>query len=328
MQVRRLGRTGLKVSELCLGTMTFGNQADESTSFAIMDRAYEAGVFFFDTADVYPVMPRPETVGRSEEIVGRWLRGKREKIVLATKLRGKMGQGANDVGLSRGHTMRAVEDSLRRLGTDYIDLYQVHSFDPETPLEETLRALDALVHSGKVRYIGCSNFAAYQLMKALGISERLGLARFDSVQPRYNLFDRQIERELLPLCAEEGVGVIPYSPLGGGLLTGKYRRGNTPPPESRYILFGRESQITESVLDGLDALAGLAQEKGMTMAQLALAWVLANPTISSPIVGATRPDQLDDSLPAVDVKLSEEDLARCKEISRIAEGRREAVGSR
>jgi aryl-alcohol dehydrogenase-like predicted oxidoreductase len=328
MQVRRLGRTGLKVSELCLGTMTFGNQADEQTSFAIMDRAYEAGVFFFDTADVYPVVPRPETVGRSEEIVGRWLRGKREKIVLATKLRGKMGPGPNDAGLSRAHTIRAVEDSLRRLGTDSIDLYQVHSFDPETPLEETLRALDALVHSGKVRYIGCSNFAAWQLMKALGISERLNLARFDSVQPRYNLFDRQIERELLPLCEEEGVGVIPYSPLGGGLLTGKYRRGNTPPPESRYILFGRESQITESVLDGLDALAGLAQEKGVSMAQLALAWVLANPTITSPIVGATRPEQLDDSLPAVDVKLSEEELARCREISRIAEGRREPAGSR
>ena len=327
VQVRRLGRTGLKVSELCLGTMTFGNQADEQTSFAIMDRAFAAGIFFFDTADVYPVIPTAETVGRSEEIVGRWLRGRREKIVLATKLRGTMGPGANDAGLSRAHTLRAVEDSLRRLGTDYIDLYQVHSFDPETPLEETLRALDDLVRAGKVRYIGCSNFAAWQLMKALGISERLNLSRFDSVQPRYNLFDRQIERELAPLCAEEGVGVIPYSPLGGGLLTGKYRRGNRPPAESRYILFGRESQITDSVLDGLDALAGLAQEKGVTMAQLALAWVLANPTITAPIVGSTRPEQLDDCLPAVDLRLNEDDLARCKEISRIAEGRREPVGA-
>ena len=328
MNVRRLGRTGLKVSELCLGTMTFGNQADEQAAFAIMDRAFEAGVFFFDTADVYPVVPRPETVGRSEEIVGRWLRGRRETIVLATKLRGKMGPGANDGGLSRGHTLRAIEDSLRRLGTDYIDLYQVHSFDPETPLEETLRALDAVVQSGKVRYIGCSNFAAWQLMKALGISERLNLSRFDSVQPRYNLFDRQIERELLPLCEDEGIGVIPYSPLGGGLLTGKYQRGNTPAAASRYILFGRESQITEPVLDGLDALAGLAREKGVTMAQLALAWVLANPIVTAPIVGATRAEQLDDSLGAVELTLSEEDLSRCREIARIAEGRREAVASR
>lgn len=321
MQVRRLGRTGLKVSELCLGTMTFGNQADEAASGAIMDRAFAAGITFFDCADVYPVVPRPETVGRSEEILGRWLKGKRQQIVLATKLRGKMGPGPNDVGLSRRHTMEAVEASLRRLGTDYIDLYQVHSFDPETPLEETLRALDDLVHSGKVRYLGCSNFAAWQLMKAIGISERLHLARFDSVQPRYNLFDRQIERELLPLCAEEGVGVIPYSPLGGGLLTGKYRRGSTPPAGSRYILFGRESQITEPVLDGLDAMAALAQEKGVSMAQLALAWVLANPVVTSPIVGATRPEQLDDSLPAVDLKLGEADLKRCDEIAAIAQGR-------
>ncbi|MGI8553429.1 MAG: aldo/keto reductase [Dehalococcoidia bacterium] len=330
MRVRRLGRTGLKVSELCLGTMTFGNQADEQASFAIMDRAFDAGVFFFDTADVYPVMPKPETVGRSEEIIGRWLKGKRDTIVLATKLRGKMGPGANDVGLSRGHMMQAVEASLRRLQTDHIDLYQVHSFDQETPIEETLRGLDDLIHSGKVRYIGCSNVAAWQLMKANGTSERLHLTRFDSIQPRFNLFDRQIERELLPLCAEEGVGVIPYSPLGGGLLTGKYRRGSEPPPESRYILFGRQSQITPSVLDALDELADLAHHKGVSMAQLTLAWVLANPLITSPIVGATRPEQLDDSLPAVDVRLTEEELKRCDQISQIAEGRRqpEAAGSR
>lgn len=306
--------------------MTFGSQADERASFAIMDRAFDAGVFFFDTADVYPFWSSLKTAGRTEEIIGRWLQGRRDQVVLATKLRGPMGTGPNDSGLSRLHIMHAVEASLRRLQTDHIDLYQAHAFDPETPIEETLRALDDLVHAGKVRYIACSNFAAWQLMKALGISERLNLVRFDSVQPRYNLFDRGIEAELLPLCVEERVGVIPYSPLAGGLLTGKYRRGSVPPEGSRYIIFGRQDQITEPVLDALDALSKLANQKDISMAQLAIAWVLAQPVITAPIIGASRPEQLDETLAAVDVALTHEDLLRCEEISVIAEGRRAAPG--
>jgi 1-deoxyxylulose-5-phosphate synthase len=322
MQVRRLGRTGLEVSALCLGTMTFGSQTDEQTSFAIMDRAFDAGVFFLDTANVYPFWSTWKTAGRTEEIVGHWLSGRRDRVVVATKVRGQMGPGPNDKGLSRRHIMQAVESSLRRLQTDYIDLYQVHAFDSETPLEETLRALDDLVHAGKVRYIGCSNFAAWQLTKALGISERLNLARFDSAQPRYNLFDREAEAALLPLCAEEHVAVIPYSPLAGGLLSGKYRRGSTPPAGSRYVIFERRDEITEPVLDALDALAVLANEKGVSVAQLAVAWVLAQPVITAPIVGATRAEQLDETLAAADLTLSEQDLRRCDEVSRIAAGRR------
>ena len=316
MESRHLGRTGLKVSQLCLGTMTFGNQADQETSFAIMDRARVAGVYFFDSADVYPVIPTPETWGRTEEIIGRWLqtRGTRRDIVLATKARAKVGPGPNDAGLSRKHLMEAIDASLRRLQTDYVDLYQVHSFDPETPLDETMRALDDIVHSGRARYVGCSNFAAWQLAKALWTSDKLGLARFDSVQPRYNLLDRGIEQELLPLCEDQQVGVIPYSPLSGGLLTGKYGRGNQPDPNSRYILFGRQSQITEGALDAIDKLTDLAREHSLTLAQFSLAWMLANPSITAPIVGATRPEQLDETLPAADVKLDQATIDRADQI--------------
>lgn len=206
MKIRRLGRTGLKVSEICLGTMTFGHQCDEPTSLAILDRAAEAGVTFIDTADAYPVPPTPETAGRTEEILGGWLQGKRERFVLATKCRIRVGPGPNDEGLSRKHILKAIEDSLRRLKTDYIDLYQGHTFDPETPQEETLRTFDDLVRQGKVRYVGCSNFAAWQLALALGTSERLGLARYDCLQPRYNLLFRDIEAELLPLCRDRRRG--------------------------------------------------------------------------------------------------------------------------
>ncbi len=320
MDVRRLGRTGLKVSALCLGTMTFGNQADEESAFAIMDKAYDAGVFFFDSADVYPVMPRPETWGRSEEIAGNWIRsrGLRERIVLATKGRGKVGPGPNDAGLSRKHLLDAIDASLRRLQTDYVDLYQVHSFDPETPLDETLRALDDIVRSGRARYIGCSNFAAWQLAKALWISDRQGLVRFDSVQPRYNLLDRRIEDELLPLCLDQGVGVTPYSPIAGGLLTGKYGAGRQPDANARYILFGRQAQITPQALAAIDGLTALAREHGATLAQFAVAWVAAQPAVSAPIVGATRPEQLDETLRAADLKLDEATLRRATEIAREA----------
>src|SRR5262245_57110156 len=223
MKTRRLGRTGLKVTEICLGTMTFGHQCDEKASFAILDRAAEHGVGFLDTADVYPVPPSPETAGRSEEIVGKWLKGKRERFVVATKCRIRVGHGPNDEGLSRKHILKACDDSLRRLGTDYIDLYQSHLPDPETPMEETLRAFDDLVRAGKVRYLCCSNHPAWLAALSLGVSDRLGLARYECVQPRYNLLYRDIEAELLPLCRDQGLGVIAYNPLAGGFLSGKYQ---------------------------------------------------------------------------------------------------------
>jgi aryl-alcohol dehydrogenase-like predicted oxidoreductase len=225
MKTKQMGRTGLKVSEICLGTMTFGNQADQPTSYAIMDAADEAGVDFFDTADVYPLGGDSSTVGKTEEIVGSWLRERtaRDRIVLATKCRGRTGPNPNDEGLSRKHIIAACEASLRRLQTDYIDLYQVHAPDPDTPIEETLRALDTLVESGKVRYIGCSNYPAWRLAGALCTSTRHDLARFDCDQPRYNLLYRAIETEIVPLCQAHGVGIIAYNPLAGGMLTGRYR---------------------------------------------------------------------------------------------------------
>jgi aryl-alcohol dehydrogenase-like predicted oxidoreductase len=224
MEHVRLGQTGLKVSRLGLGTMTFGLQCDEDASRAILDRASEGGVTFLDTADVYPLGGSVETIGRTEEILGRWLAGRRDQYVVATKFVGPVGTAPWDRGASRRHILAAVEESLRRLGTDYIDLYQLHGRDPDTPIDETLEALDTLVKAGKVRYIGCSNFLAYQVARAIGRSETRDLVGFASVQPRHNLLFRQFERELFPLCIEEGIGVIPYNPLAGGLLSGKYDR--------------------------------------------------------------------------------------------------------
>ncbi len=236
MEHVRLGRSGLQVSRLCLGTMTFGLQSDEATAIAVMDKAVEGGVDFFDTSDAYPLGGDLTTRGRTEEIIGRWLPGKRDRIILATKCFAPMGPSPMDGGNSRKHIMSAVEGSLRRLGTDYIDLYQLHGYDRNTPIDETLSALDDLVRSGKVRYIGCSNFLTYQLVRAIGRSETLRLARFDSVQPRYNLLFRQIEREMLPFCEEDGVGVISYNPIAGGLLSGKHNRSAPPPDGSRFTL--------------------------------------------------------------------------------------------
>ena len=311
MTPKRLGRTGLKVSPLCLGTMTFGNQADETASFAIMDRAWEAGVCFFDTANVYPVVPRLETVGRTEEIVGRWIaaRGVRHDLVLATKARGNMGRGVNDRGLSRRHLLDQIDASLRRLGTDSIDLYQVHAPDPETPLDETLRALDDIVRSGRARYLGCSNFEAWRLCKALWLSDKHDLTRFDSTQPRYNLLDRRVETELLPLCAEEGVGVIPYSPLGGGLLTGKYHQGEQFPEDARYVRFGRTAHLTDPTLAAVRQLEELARGRGLSLVRLAIGWLLGQPAVTAPIIGATRPEQIEDSLGATPLTLTTEERA-------------------
>ncbi len=278
----RLGRTGLEVSRLCLGTMTFGYQCDEPTSVAILDAAADAGITFLDTADVYPLGGGLDTVGRTEEIVGRWLRGRRDRFVVATKCVGRTGPDRWDQGASRKHVLDAIDASLRRLGTDYVDLYQLHFDDESTPIDETLEALDLVVRSGKARYVGCSNFLAYRLARAIGRSEARGLVRFDSVQPRYNLLFRQIERELLPLCAEEGVGVIPYNPLAGGLLTGKHAAASPPTEGTRFTL-GSAGDIYqdrywhEREHATVEALGPLAREAGCSMTTLAVAWVLAHP---------------------------------------------------
>lgn len=317
MQTRRMGRTGLNVSEICLGTMTFGQQCDERTSFAIMDKAAEQGVYFFDTADVYPVPPSPETAGRTEEFVGKWLKGKRNRFILATKCRGRVGHGPNDEGLSRLHIMKAVEDSLRRLQTDYIDLYQPHHPDPDTPLDETLHALDDLVRAGKVRYLGCSNFAAWQVALSLGISRAQGWSRFDCVQPRYNLLYREIESELLPLCRDQGLGVIAYNPLAGGFLTGRYHQASEPPPPGTRFSLGktgdlyRERYWQQAQFEAVSQLRKFLEARKRSLVQIAIAWVLEQPGITSAIVGASKPEQLDDSLKAVSVKLDSEEKEAC-----------------
>ena len=319
MQHTKLGRTGLTVSRLCLGTMTFGLQCDEATSGAILDRAFDAGVTFVDTADVYPLGGGLDTVGRTEEIVGRWMRGRRDDVVLATKCFGPMGANPWDMGNSRKHVMSAIDASLRRLGTDYVDLYQLHFPDGGTPIDETLGALDDLVRSGKVRYVGCSNFLAYQLARAVGRSEVLGLVRFESVQPRYNLLFREFERELFPLCTEERIGVIPYNPIAGGMLSGKHAPGD--PTEGTRFTLGNASRTYQErywhdrEFATVEALQALAAEAGMPLVTLAVAWVLANPVITAPIIGASRPEQLADSLAALDVTLDADLLARLDELT-------------
>ena len=315
MQHVRLGNTGLKVSRLCLGTMTFGYQCDEATSFAILDRAASAGITFMDSSDVYPLGGGLERAGRTEEIIGKWIRGKRHDFVIATKCFGQTGPQPFHAGNNRRHIFDAIDASLRRLGTDYIDLYQLHGFDPNVTADETLAALDDLVRAGKVRYIGCSNYLAYQLARALGRSDIHGWARFVCVQPRYNLLYREIERELLPLCAEEGIGVIPFNPIAGGLLTGKYDRSKPPAEGTRFAYTGRIGELyrgrywQDQVFDGVDALNKIASGAGIPLTTLAVTWVLANPTITSPIIGASKPEQLDATIAALDVKLDAELLA-------------------
>jgi aryl-alcohol dehydrogenase (NADP+) len=299
----KFGSTGLKVSRLCLGTMTFGYQCDEDLSRSIMDASFEAGIDFIDTADVYPLGAPPDLFGRTEEIVGRWLQGRRDEFIVASKCFFPTGPKPWNSGNSRHNIMRAVEDSLRRLGTDYIDLYQVHSWDTETPIDETMSALDDLVRSGKVRYLGCSNFLAYQLARSIGRAEVLMTSRFDSVQPRYNMLFRENERELFPLCEEENVAVIPYNPLAGGFLSGKHTRGE-PTAGGRFTLgyaAGRyqERYWHDRMFDTVDTLRTMAADAGVSLPTLALQWVLANPVITAPIIGASRPEQLADVVSAV-----------------------------
>jgi 1-deoxyxylulose-5-phosphate synthase len=320
MQHIRFGSTGLHVSRLCLGTMTFGLQCDEKTSFSILDKASEGGITFLDTADVYPLGGTHEIAGRTEEIIGKWLQGKREKFILATKCSGKMGPAAWQQGTSRKHVMSAVDASLKRLRTDYVDLYQVHHHDPDTPIDETLEAFDAVVRGGKARYIGVSNYHAYKVARALGRSEARGLAKFCSVQPRYSLLFRQIERELLPFCGEENLAVIPYNPLAGGMLTGKHKRSGAPPEGSRFTLGTAGKMYTERYwhdreFDTIEALGTLAKQSGTELTTLAIAWVLANPVVTAPIIGASKPAQLDASLAAAELKFDASLKAKLDELT-------------
>jgi aryl-alcohol dehydrogenase (NADP+) len=320
MQHVRLGRTGLPVSRLCLGTMTFGLQCDEPASVAILNRAAEGGITFLDTADAYPLGGTDETVGRTEEILGRWLRGRRQNFLIATKCFGATGPRPWDRGLSRKHIMDAIDASLKRLQTDYVDLYQAHHPDDDTPIDETLRAFDDVVRAGKARHVGCSNYPAWQTAQALGRSDVLGLARFETVQPRYNLLFRQMERELFPLCADEGLAVIPYNPIAGGLLSGKHRRDAGPTAGTRFTLGTaarryQERYWREREFDTVEALRGLAAEAGMSLVQLAVTWVLANPVVTAPIIGASRPEQLDDLLAAAGKTLDPALRARLDELT-------------
>lgn len=310
MQYQKFGNTGLSVSRLCLGTMTFGLQIEqEDVAHAILDKATDAGVNFIDTADVYPLGGGEQLAGRTEEIVGRWLKGKRDRFIVATKAVGKVGPSSWDQGASRKHLLDAIDASLRRLGTDYVDLYQLHSDDRETPIDETLEALDIIVRSGKARYVGVSNFLAYRLALALGRADFLRTVRFVSVQPRYNLLFRQIERELLPLAEEQRIAVIPYNPIAGGLLTGKHKH-DVAPTEGRFSSQMRNAGANylqrywhEREFATIETLRGIAGEAGQSLTTLAVAWVAANPVITSAIIGASRPDQLTDTLAAIDIKL-------------------------
>jgi len=320
MQTTTLGATGLSVSRLVLGTMTFGLQTDEPTSRAILDVATEAGINFLDVADVYPLGGGLATVGRTEEIVGRWLEGKRQRYIVATKAVGKVGPSDWDQGASRKHLLDAIDASLRRLKTDYVDLYQLHSDDPHTPLDETLEALDQIVRSGKARYIGVSNFLAYRLARALGKADARRLTRFVSVQPRYNLLFREIERELLPLAKEEGLAVIPYNPLAGGLLTGKHQQSGGPTPGTRFTLGTAAERYQdrywhEREFRSVEALRRIADQSGHSLTTLALAWVLENPTITAPIIGASRPEQLPEVLKAASVRLDSQLKQRLDELT-------------
>lgn len=311
MRYTTLGLTGLEVSRICLGTMTFGKQTDEDEARRILDAAGAGGINFIDTADGYPMgMPDLSRTGLTEKIVGRWLEGKRDRFIIATKAGAQMSDDPTDQGGSRKHLLEAVEGSLRRLNTDYIDLYQMHFDDVATPLEETLQALDEIVRSGKARYIGISNIDAKRLAEALEISDRLGLARYVSVQPRYNLIYREVERDLFPLAEREHLGVIPYNPLAGGMLTNRYRSDDTPTSGrfsheiGKFGTMYRERYWNQPAFALVQRAQRIADEHGLPLATLAIAWVLARPAITAPIVGASKAEQLTNSMKAADVDLN------------------------
>jgi aryl-alcohol dehydrogenase (NADP+) len=315
MQHVKFGRSGLLVSRLCLGTMTFGLQCDEPRSHAILDAAANGGIDFIDSADVYPLGGGQDTKGRTEQIVGNWLQGRRHQFIVATKCVGAMGPKPWQQGMSRKHILDAIEGSLRRLRTDYVDLYQLHGYDPHTPIDEALEALDSVVRSGKARYVGVSNWLAHRVARALGRSELKNIARIECVQPRYNLLFRAFERDLLPLCEEEAIAVIPYNPLAGGLLTGKHDRNAPPPQGTRFTLGSAGARYQDRYwkageFETVEKLRTIGNEAGMSMATMAVAWVLSNPAITAPIIGASRPEQLADSLAAAEMNGLPHDLKR------------------
>jgi len=300
MKFKTMGRTGIKVSQLCFGTMSFGGDADETISAAMYKACRNAGINFFDSANVY-------NRGRSEELLGKFMAGHRDELVITSKVFGSTSKNVNDGGLSRRHITRAVEESLRRLKTDRIDIYFVHQFDPETPMEETISTLDDLVRQGKILYPASSNWAAWQVAKANGISERKNLARFECLQPMYNLAKRQAEVELLPMAESEEIGVIPYNPLGGGLLTGKYGKGKKP--EQGRIVENKmynKRYFDERFLQVAEDYTTYAAQKGVDQVAMAVAWVMANPAITAPIIGARNPEQLAGSLAALDIDMTPE----------------------
>ena len=318
MEYRYLGRTGIKVSALCLGTMQFGWTVDESGSFDILDKSYEAGINFIDTADVYSRWVEGNAGGVAERIIGAWMKKNqipRHQLILATKVRGPMGEGPNDQGLSRKHIMKSVEDSLRRLQTDYIDLYQTHFYDENTPVEVTLSTMDDLVRQGKVRYVGCSNYPAWRLMEALWASDKYGLARYDSLQPHYSMVHRiEFELEHAELCRKYGLGVIPYSPLAGGFLTGKYRQtGSTESARANHV---RQRFFSDENFTLLDKIETVGKKHAASISQVALAWMLANPVITSPIIGPRSLEQLQDNLGSVNIQLDGDALAVLDEASK------------
>jgi aryl-alcohol dehydrogenase-like predicted oxidoreductase len=317
MQYRFLGKTGLRVSEFCLGAMYFGKETNEADSHLFLNTFVETGGNFIDTADLYGM-------GSSEEVLGRWLKTqKRRDLVIATKVRYPMGDGPNDAGLSRKHILDGVEDSLRRLQTDYIDLYQVHCWDPSTPLEETLTTLDMLVKNGKVRYIGASQHTGWQLQKAVDVAKHMGVESYVSMQPQYNLLTRATEWELIPVCLNEGLAVLPWSPLRGGWLSGKYRRGMSAPPEGSRVQAATEkgrgeawdNYNNEATWRVVDALLAMASETGKSPAQVALNWLLQRPGVTAPILGPRTLEQLEDSLSAVGWMLTAEQMKTLNEAS-------------
>ena len=321
METVSLGRSGLRVSRLCLGTMVFGSQCDAAAAFAIMDTAETLGIDFLDVADVYPVPVGPATWGRTEEIVGRWLRGRRERFVVATKCANRVGPGPNDQGGSRKHVIEACERSLRRLQTDRIDLYYLHHADLGAPMEETLEALDRLVQDGKVLYLGVSNFEAWQLGLAMTTIAERRLSRITAVQPRYNLLHRPAERDLFPLARAAGIGVVPYNPLAAGMLAGRYRRGEAAPEGSRFARgdYGRMYQgryWSDAMFDVAETVEDVSRAEGMTPAQVSLAWMLGRDAVTAPIVGASSPAQLRDSAAALDRRLTDGARDRLDEVSR------------
>ena len=312
MQYKQMGRTGLKISAMSIGTMFFGTQVAEEEAIKTLDLAFDKGINMFDTADAY-------ALGKSEEIVGKAIKNKRASVVLATKIGHRGGRGPNDSGLSREHIIQGVEVSLKRLGTDYIDIYYAHTPDYATPIEETLRAFDQLVRQGKVRYVACSNIRAWQLTKSLWVSDQNNLARYDCIQSVYNLLTRDVEYELLPCCAAEGVGVTVFNPLAAGFLTGKYDPNQPPPADNR---FGRERTgkreqelyWSPANFKAVAELKKIAEDHGRSLVQFSLAWIINNPVVSSAVVGASSAKQLEDNVKAVDIKLSDEEKKACDEV--------------